>query len=85
MIYAFAGVGFRLPHYSGYQARAGRRVPLSQKAPGDMLFWATRGRIHHVALYIGGGRMIEAPHSGSRVRVTSVRYGGIVSYATRLL
>jgi cell wall-associated NlpC family hydrolase len=85
MIYAFAGAGFRLPHYSGYQARAGRRVPLSQKAPGDMLFWATRGRIHHVALYIGNGRMIEAPYSGSRVRVTSVRYGGIVGYATRLL
>jgi hypothetical protein len=29
--------------------------------------------------------MVEAPHSGSRVRVTSVRYGGIVGYATRLL
>ncbi len=85
MIYAFAGVGKRLPHYSGYQASSGRRVPLSQKAPGDMLFWATRGRIHHVALYIGNNQMVEAPYSGSRVRVTSVRYGGIVGYATRLL
>jgi peptidoglycan DL-endopeptidase RipA len=85
MIYAFAAVGKRLPHYSGYQANAGRKVPLSQKAPGDMLFWATRGRIHHVALYIGNNQMVEAPHSGSRVRVTSVRYGGIVGYATRLL
>lgn len=85
MIYAFAAAGKRLPHYSGYQAAAGRRVPLSQKAPGDMLFWATRGRIHHVALYIGNNKMVEAPHSGSFVRVTSVRYGGIVGYATRLL
>ncbi len=85
MIYAFAAVGKRLPHYSGYQANAGRKVPLSQKAPGDMLFWATRGRIHHVALYIGNNKMVEAPHSGSHVRVTSVRYGGIVGYATRLL
>ena len=85
MIYAFAAAGYRLPHYSGYQAHAGRRVPLSQKAPGDMLFWATGGRIHHVALYIGDGQMVEAPHSGSRVRVVSVRYGGIVPYATRLL
>lgn len=84
MIYAFAGVK-RLPHYSGYQAASGRRVPLSQKAPGDMLFWATRGRIHHVALYIGNNQMIEAPFSGSRVRIAPVRYGGIVSYATRLL
>ncbi len=52
---------------------------------GLMLFWATGGRIHHVALYIGGGRMIEAPYSGSRVRIAPVRYGGIVGYATRLL
>jgi cell wall-associated NlpC family hydrolase len=85
MIYAFAGVGIGLPHYSGYQASAGQRVPLSQMAPGDMLFWATGGRIHHVALYIGNGQMIEAPYSGSRVRIAPVRYGGIVSYATRLL
>jgi cell wall-associated NlpC family hydrolase len=85
MIYAFAAVGKRLPHYSGYQATAGRRVPLSQKRPGDMLFWASGGRIHHVALYIGNERMVEAPYSGSHVRIASVRYGGIVGYATRLL
>jgi peptidoglycan DL-endopeptidase RipA len=85
MIYAFAGVGIHLPHYSGYQHHAGRRVPLSQKRAGDMLFWATGGRVHHVALYLGGGQMVEAPYSGSHVRVTSVRYGGIVPYVTRLL
>ncbi|MCP2268259.1 NlpC/P60 family protein [Actinokineospora diospyrosa] len=85
MIYAFAGVGVSLPHYSGYQASAGRQVPLSQMAPGDMLFWSTDGRIHHVALYIGDGQMVEAPYSGSVVRIAPVRYGGIVSYATRLI
>jgi cell wall-associated NlpC family hydrolase len=85
MMYAFAAAGIRLPHYSGYQATAGRRVPLSQKAPGDMLFWATRGHIHHVALYIGNNKMVEAPFSGSHVRVATVRYGGILSYATRVL
>ncbi|MFL6142666.1 MAG: NlpC/P60 family protein [Labedaea sp.] len=85
MIYAFAGVGIRLPHYSGYQAGAGQRVPLNQMAPGDLLFWALGGTIHHVALYIGNGQMIEAPYSGSRVRIAPVRYGGIVPYATRVL
>ncbi|WP_415830373.1 NlpC/P60 family protein, partial [Kibdelosporangium persicum] len=85
MIYAFAGVGIELPHYSGYQAKAGRQLPLSQMAPGDMLFWSTSGRIHHVALYIGNGQMVEAPYSGSRVRITPVRYGGLVPYVTRLL
>jgi cell wall-associated NlpC family hydrolase len=85
MIYAFAGVGIDLPHYSGYQATSGTRVPLSQMAPGDMLFWATGGRVHHVALYIGNGQMVEAPYSGSHVRIAPVRYGGIVPYATRVL
>jgi cell wall-associated NlpC family hydrolase len=50
-----------------------------------MLFWATGGRIHHVALYIGNEQMVEAPYSGSHVRIAPVRYGGIVGYATRLL
>jgi cell wall-associated NlpC family hydrolase len=85
MIYAFAGVGISLPHYSGYQATSGRRVPLSQKQPGDMLFWASGGNIHHVALYIGNEQMIEAPYSGSQVRIAPVRYGGIVPLATRVL
>jgi cell wall-associated NlpC family hydrolase len=50
-----------------------------------MLFWATDGDIHHVALYIGGEQMIEAPYSGAAVRVTSVRYGDIMPYVVRVL
>ncbi|WP_439380433.1 NlpC/P60 family protein [Amycolatopsis lexingtonensis] len=84
MIYAFAGVK-GLPHYSGYQYTAGRRVPLSQMRRGDMLFWGGAGGIHHVALYLGGGQMVEAPQSGLRVRIAPVRYGGIMPYATRLI
>ncbi|WP_199542530.1 NlpC/P60 family protein [Prauserella sp. PE36] len=83
MIYAFAGVK-ALPHYSGYQYEAGYKVPLSQMRRGDMLFWGTSG-IHHVALYLGGGQMIEAPYSGGYVRVVPVRYGDIMPYATRLI
>ncbi|RRO20480.1 NlpC/P60 family protein [Saccharopolyspora rhizosphaerae] len=85
MIYAFAAGGVSLDHYSGYQAQSGKRVPLSQMRRGDMLFWNDGGRIHHVALYLGGGKMVEAPYSGSRVRVTSVRYSGIAPYAVRVL
>jgi cell wall-associated NlpC family hydrolase len=84
MIYAFAGVK-GLPHYSGYQYTAGRRVPLSQMRRGDMLFWGGYGGIHHVALYLGSGQMVEAPQSGSYVKVSPVRYGGIMPYATRLI
>ena len=84
MIYAFAGVK-GLPHYSGYQYTAGRQVPLSQMRRGDMLFWGGYGGIHHVALYLGNGQMVEAPQSGSYVKVSAVRYGGIMPYATRLI
>ncbi|WP_187352091.1 NlpC/P60 family protein [Allosaccharopolyspora coralli] len=85
MIYAFAGVGVELAHYSGYQYDSGTKVPLSQMQRGDMLFWEDGGRTHHVAMYLGDGQMVEAPYSGSQVRVTSVRYSGIAPYAVRLL
>ncbi|MFT7834857.1 NlpC/P60 family protein [Saccharothrix sp. BKS2] len=84
MMYAFAGVGVHLPHYSGYQHNAGRKVPLSQARRGDLLFWGPGGGTH-VALYLGGGMMVEAPYSGSHVRVAPVRYGGVLPYVTRLL
>ncbi len=84
MMYAFAGVGIYIPHYSGYQYNSGRKVPLSQMAPGDMIFWGPGGGTH-VALYLGGGMMVEAPHSGAVVRISPVRYGGIMPYVTRLL
>lgn len=84
MMYAFAGAGVYLPHYSGYQYNAGRKVPLSQMAPGDMIFWGPGGGTH-VALYIGAGMMVEAPESGSVVRIAPVRYGGIMPYVTRVL
>jgi cell wall-associated NlpC family hydrolase len=85
MMYAFAGADVDLPHHSGHQAEQGRQVLLSSRRPGDMLFWGSGGRINHVALYIGDDRMIEAPYSGSRVRVASVRTGGIMPYAVRIL
>jgi cell wall-associated NlpC family hydrolase len=86
MIYAFSrALGYSLPHYSGFQYNSGRKIPLAQKRPGDMLFWGTAGDIHHVALYIGGEQMIEAPYSGAAVRVTSVRYTEIMPYAVRVL
>ncbi len=86
MVYAFAGVGIALPHFSGYMYTAGRHVPLSAIQAGDMLFYGGSGGIHHVTLYIGNGMMIEAPESGEVVHVTPVRYyAGIMPYAARLL
>jgi len=83
MMYAFAPV-VSLPHYSGYQYEYGRKVPLSQAQRGDMLFWGTSG-VHHVALYLGNGQMIEAMQSGTYVHVTPVRYYDIMPYAVRIV
>ncbi|MEO6879879.1 MAG: NlpC/P60 family protein [Mycobacteriaceae bacterium] len=83
MIYAFAGVS-TLPHYAGYQYNAGRKVPASQMRPGDMIFYGNAG-IHHVTMYIGNGQMIEAPYSGSSVRISSVYYSDMLPYVTRLI
>ncbi|MEO7196424.1 MAG: NlpC/P60 family protein [Pseudonocardiaceae bacterium] len=86
IVYAFSqALGYTLPHYTGYQYNTGRKVPLADKRPGDLLFWSTGSDIHHVALYIGGDQMIEAPYSGAAVHVTQVRYAEIMPYAVRLL
>ncbi|MEV0338998.1 NlpC/P60 family protein [Nocardia sp. NPDC050713] len=84
MIYAFAGIGVSLPHYSGYQYNAGTRVPVDERARGDMLFWGPSGS-QHVALYLGNGQMVEAPQSGDVVKVSPVRESGIMPYAVRIV
>jgi cell wall-associated NlpC family hydrolase len=83
MMYGFAGIGASLPHYAGYQYTSGRQFPLSQIQPGDMIFYGLSG-IHHVALYIGDSKMIEAPQSGDIVKVSAVRYDDLIPNATRL-
>ncbi|MFC9997334.1 NlpC/P60 family protein [Nocardia sp. NPDC127526] len=83
MIYAFAGIGVSLPHYSGYQYTMGTRVPVSDRERGDMIFWGPGGS-QHVALYLGNGKMVEAPQSGDVVRVSPVREDGIMPYAVRI-
>lgn len=84
MMYAFAGAGVSLPHYSGYQYQMGKRVPVAQRRRGDMLFWG-RGGSEHVALYLGDGKMIEAPESGDVVKISAVRVKGMMPNAVRLI
>jgi cell wall-associated NlpC family hydrolase len=66
---AFQKAGVSLPHSSRAQSRMGKSIPFSQKKPGDLLFF---GRpVSHVGIYLGGGKMVHAPRSGSRVKVAS--------------
>lgn len=68
-MWAWAHAGVSLPHNSQMQYDATPRVAQGDWQPGDLLFYGSP--IHHVAMYIGGGRMVEAPYSGSQVRVVS--------------
>jgi peptidoglycan DL-endopeptidase CwlO len=65
----------------------GRLVPLSDRQPGDILWYSnggsTSGTKYHVTLYIGNGEMIEAPYPGVGVRIAAVRFGDLVPYAGR--
>jgi peptidoglycan DL-endopeptidase CwlO len=69
-MWAWAHAAVSLPHNSGAQYSATKRVPRPDLAPGDLLFYGNP--IHHVAMYIGNGQMVEAPYTGSHVRVTSI-------------
>jgi cell wall-associated NlpC family hydrolase len=86
MLYAFNSVGVALPRVSRNQFDVGRKVPISDLKPGDMVFYRNGGApIHHVAMYIGGGRMVEAPYTGADVRVVPLRTRGLLPQATRVL
>ena len=89
MLRAFQAAGIDLPRVSREQFTAGGHVPVRQAQPGDLLFYATDpsdpATIHHVALYMGDDRMVEAPYSGEAVRVRPVpwNYVDLVPLATR--
>ena len=66
---AYQAAGVSLPHSSAAQSRMGKKVSFSSLKPGDLLFY---GRpVSHVGIYLGGGKMVHAPRSGSRVKVTT--------------
>jgi cell wall-associated NlpC family hydrolase len=66
-MWAWARAGVSLPHFSGAQYASTQHIRMSDLQPGDLVFFANPG--DHEAMYIGGGKIIEAPHSGAAVRV----------------
>lgn len=83
--YAFADEGFILEHFAHLQYLEGRQVPVAERQRGDLLFWESNGHQHHVAIYLGGGMMVEAKQSGVPVLVSPVRMGGLSPNAVRLI
>ena len=84
ILYAFAGAGIKLPHYSGSQYNMGRKIPSSQMRRGDVIFYGPDGT-QHVTLYLGNNQMIEAPYTGATVRVAPVRTGGMTPFVVRYI
>ncbi|HVA09794.1 MAG TPA: NlpC/P60 family protein [Acidimicrobiales bacterium] len=80
--WSWGQVGVGLAHYSGAQMANSAPVPLSDLQPGDLLFYGPGGS-DHVAMYIGGGQMVEAPYTGAYVWNSPVRLGGNFAGAGR--
>jgi peptidoglycan DL-endopeptidase CwlO len=68
-MWAWAQAGVSLPHNSSMQYSSTTRVGQGDLEPGDLMFFGSP--IHHVGMYIGSGQMVEAPYTGSSVRVVS--------------
>jgi cell wall-associated NlpC family hydrolase len=67
VMWAWAQAGVSLPHFSGAQYALTTHIPIADVAPGDLVFPANPGE--HVAMYVGGGQVIEAPYTGAFVHV----------------
>lgn len=70
--YVFRQLGVSLPRTSREQAAALRRIPVSQKAVGDLIFTYTGGRVTHVGIYAGNNKMWAATKTGDIVRLQSL-------------
>lgn len=70
MVWAYRHAGIALPRTSQGQRHAGRRIPLSQARPGDLVTY--RADASHVAMYVGNGQVIHAPYPGAPVRYDPV-------------
>ncbi|MET7831654.1 C40 family peptidase [Micromonospora sediminicola] len=87
---SYQSAGYRgLPRVSRdqYFATRARTVDPNALLPGDLLFFASSGSwtsIHHVAMYVGNGKMVEAPRTGDVVKISVVRWSRLYA-ATRVV
>jgi cell wall-associated NlpC family hydrolase len=74
---AWRAGGVSLPHNAAAQYSATRHVSRANLQPGDLIFFQGLG---HVAIFVSGDQMIEAPHTGAKVRITSISsHGGFLA------
>ena len=66
--------GVSIPRTSGSQAAAGRTVSFDQLQPGDLVFYSGGGRINHVAIYIGNGKIVHAANPAVGIIISDLNY-----------
>jgi cell wall-associated NlpC family hydrolase len=82
IVYAFGGVGIKMPRSSGEQYKVGRKILPSQALPGDLIFYGPEGT-QSVTLFIGNGQMVGVTDTG--VTVSPVRTNEMAPYLSRII
>jgi cell wall-associated NlpC family hydrolase len=80
--YIFAKHGVRLPRVSSQQAQVGTAVSAGDAQPGDLIAFdnsSSRPGVDHIGVYLGGGKMLQAPRAGRNVEVVPVNLGRAVT------
>lgn len=86
--WAYGKAGLALPRVTDQQFRVGKHISFSQARAGDLLFWRNDPTaphyVSHVAIYLGDGYMIEAPHTGDVVKIIRVPLGSNFAGTVRI-
>jgi cell wall-associated NlpC family hydrolase len=82
IVYAFSGVGVKLPRSSGEQYKVGQKIAPAEALPGDLIFYGPDGN-QSVALFLGNGQMLEA--TDPAVAVSPVRTTNMAPYLSRII
>jgi cell wall-associated NlpC family hydrolase len=72
MQWAYSHAGVSIPRVTYDQIDVGAHVDRAHLVPGDLIFFQHDGDVHHVGMYLGGGRFMHAPHTGDVVKISSL-------------
>lgn len=75
---AWSRAGVLLPHSAQDQYNMTARVAIGHLLPGDMVFFGTPSDVYHVGIYIGGGKMVDAPETGENVSIQPIYWTNLL-------
>lgn len=81
---AYRQIGVNIPRTSQTQWAWGPKIKKGEQRPGDLVFFGSSAGPHHVGLVIGNGKMLEAPHTGAQIRISSYKRPDITGFTRPL-